>query len=71
MSFRWEWVLVPLACLLTFWFLSTIEPACGWNDIVGFLGVRHTEEYRKLAILGCVAVTLVVIACVVHKDDET
>jgi len=70
MSFRWEWVLIPLACLLAFWFLSAIEPAFDWDDIKRFMGVEHTGEYGKLAILGCVVVAIVAIARVMHKGDE-
>ena len=52
MSFRWEWVLIPLALLIVWWFLGTVDPRCTWDEIMSCLHVRHKAEYTRLAWLG-------------------
>ena len=69
MSFKWEWVCVPLTCVFTLWFLSVIDPACGWEDMTTFMNVTYASEYAKLGILGCVVVAVVSIARAIYKGN--
>ncbi len=70
MQFRWEWVLVPLACLTVFWFLSASAPACHWDEVLSFANAKNGAEYSKLAILGCVVTAIVAVARVLHRRHD-
>ena len=70
MSFRWAWVLVPLAVLITCWFLSAVEPRGTWNELMSALHVRHKAEYTRLAYLGFAVIALVGILRVFHRTDR-
>jgi len=68
MSFKWEWVWVPAACLIVFWCLSVVQPACRWDDVLGL--VANGSEYSRLAILGVLVTAVVAVARVLHKSSD-
>ncbi len=70
MTFRSEWILVPLACLIMVWVLKTVQPACAWSDVMDALHVHNRSQYSMLACLGCVVVAIVAIARVLRRNDD-
>lgn len=69
MTFRWEWFLVPLACVLMAWVLSVIQPACAFNDVTNMLHVQDRSSYAMLACLGCAIVAFLCVARIVRRND--
>ncbi|MBN1510077.1 MAG: hypothetical protein JW955_24740 [Sedimentisphaerales bacterium] len=70
MNFRWAWVLVPLAALITWWFLSSVEPRGTWDELMSALHVRHRAEYTRLAYFGFAVVAIVGILRVFRRTDR-
>jgi len=60
--FRWELVWVVGAVLFAVWFVSGIEPAGTWDELMEWLDVQNKPRYSKLAVAGLVAVVVVLLA---------
>ena len=59
--FRWGWwVIVPLTCLATAWFLSGIETGFSFEEVMAWLNVHDQDRYRRLTVL-CVLGTAIVL----------
>jgi len=69
MRFRWEWILVPLMCLVMAWILSVATCSFEWPDITDALHVR-SGEYGKLAILGLLLIAIVAIVRVFRGGGQ-
>ena len=59
-KFCWNLVLIPLVCAIMAWILNHIKPAISWRDILDLLDV-HDGRYSKLAILGLVLISVVLV----------
>ncbi len=70
MSFRSEWVLVPLACVFMAWVLHVIQPACTWNELMTRWGIHDKRSFTMLACLGCAVVAIIAIARVLRRDND-
>ena len=69
-TFRKELVLVPLACVGAAWFLSGVDSAYAWYEILDWLRVRDHERYTRLFLLGTSLITGLLIYKLVHKGDK-
>lgn len=57
--FRWSFVTIPFALVLSYWFLCHIKPTLSfnaWMDLFGLVGEAR-ERYRQLAILCIIGIS--------------
>jgi hypothetical protein len=61
-SFRWEFVLVPLAILCAVWLINHLPgPTFSWSDVTEALHVsrRGESRYTQTAVMGLVLIAVV------------
>lgn len=68
--FRWQILLVPLACLFAAWMASGIEIGFSWDDIMDRISVVHRGAYSRLFLLGLMGVAIAAIVRITRNTKE-
>lgn len=65
--FRWEWLLLPGACVAAVSFLGRVRAAFSFGDVMDALHVRNREQYAMLAVMGLGLIAVVAVARVLRS----
>ena len=68
--FRWGIIGVIAVVFAFLWFINGIVASFQFEELMSWLGVRHQERYVRLAVLGFVAVLVVMLYKIYKKAQR-
>jgi len=66
---RWSLVVIALTCGFVAWFLSGVETAFTWDEILEALRIHNKTRYTRTAVLGVLTITIVALLRLLRRVD--